>query len=126
MPGRLSRGDSPVRDLGRALLPQPGVTRSPQGTAGARSVNVLRGQPALPHFSRRFTQFRATGSPALRTSAGHVTTSSCTREDSVPQPGHADAPRWSVTAHTSTTPSGPSSASVTRSPGMPNSADAVS
>jgi hypothetical protein len=106
VPGRLSGRDAPVRDLGR-------------------SVNVLRGQSALPHLSRRFTQFRATGSPALRTSAGRVTTSSCTRDDAVPQSGHA-APSQSVTAHTSTTPPGPASTSVTRSPSTPNSADAVS
>ena len=91
-----------------------------------RSVNVLRGQAALSHFSRLFTQLRATLSPARRTSAGRLTTISCTRDDGTPHTGHTAAPSQSVTAHTSTTPSGPGSTPVTRRPGIPNSADAVS
>jgi hypothetical protein len=83
------------------------MTRVPGGTAGTRSVNVLRRHDAFPHFSRRFTQYRATGSPARRTSAGHVATVPCTLEDTVPPSGHAAAPPQPATAHTSTAPSGP-------------------
>ena len=92
MPGRLRRVMPRPATSAAHCSRSRGTRRCPEGTAGHRSVNILRGQPALPHFSRRFTQFRATGSPALRTSAGHVTTTSCTRDDSVPQSGHAAAP----------------------------------
>ena len=74
-------------------------------------MNVMRSQAVFTHFSRSFTQFRSTGSPARRVSFGRVRTISWTRDDSVPQSGHADAPSQSVTAHISTAPDGPGSAS---------------
>jgi hypothetical protein len=126
MPGRLRRRDARSATPAAHCSRSRGATRQPGGTAPIRSVNVLRGQSGFTHFSRFFTQFRSTGSPALRTSFGRVTTTSCTRDDSAPQSGHAAAPPRSVTAHTSTAPPAPGSASVTRSPGTPNSADAVS
>jgi hypothetical protein len=61
-----------------------------------------------------------------RTSGGRVTTISCSRDDTVPQSGHAAAAGQSVTVHTSTAPPGPAAMSATRRPSTPNSADAAS
>ena len=102
------------------------VTRHRGGTCGTDSVNVLRGHSWLPHFRRTLTHRRSTASPARRTSRGRVSTVSCTRSETVPQSGHAAAAGSSVTAHTSSAPSGPACTSVTCRPSTPNSADAVS
>jgi len=102
------------------------VIRHRGGTAGSHSVNVPRAQASAAHFHRRLTHRRSTGSPARRTSRGRVTTVSCSREDTVPQSGHAAAAGQSVTVHTSTAPPGPAATSATRRPSAPNSADAAS
>ena len=67
------------------------VIRHRGGRAGTHSVNVLRGHPWFSHLRRTLTQRRSTASPARRTSRGRVTAVSCTRPETVPQPGHAAA-----------------------------------
>ncbi len=67
------------------------VSRHRGGTDGTHSVNVLRGHSRFSRFRRTLTHRRSTTSPARRTSRGRVTTISCTRPDTVPQPGHAAA-----------------------------------
>jgi hypothetical protein len=63
------------------------ITRHRGGSCGTHSVNVLRPQPSSPHFHRALTHRRSTASPARRTSRGRATTVSCTRHETVPQPG---------------------------------------
>jgi hypothetical protein len=112
VPGRLRRViPQSVTSLAACSRSRP-VIRHRGGTAGSHSVNVPRAQASAAHFHRRFTHRRSTVS--------------CSREDTVPQSGHAAAAGQSVTVHTSTAPPGPASTSATRKPSTPNSADAAS
>jgi len=126
MPGRLGRVIPRSVTSRAACSRSRAVIRHRGGRAGADSVNVLRGHCWFSHLRRTLTHRRSTTSPARRTSRGRVTTVSCTRPETAPQPGHAAEAGQSVTAHTSTVPSAPSSASVTCKPSTPNSTDAVS
>ena len=92
MPGRLSRGDAPLRDLGARLLPQPGrhpaARRDSRQRPGERlaAAGLLRAFPPPLHPAR----------PHPPRAAAHVfrqaVTWSRTRDDTAPQPGHAAAP----------------------------------
>jgi hypothetical protein len=77
VPGRLRRViPQSVTSLAACSRSRP-VIRHRGGTAGSHSVNVPRAQASAAHFHRRFTHRRSTVS--------------CSREDTVPQSGHAAA-----------------------------------
>lgn len=102
------------------------VNRARDGICGNDSVNVARPQSSLPHFHRSLSHTSTTGSAARRTSAGRVTTRSCTRRADTPQLGHTAEPGSSVLTQTVSRPSCSTSTSTTRIPSTPNSVEALS
>ena len=94
------------------------------GSCGTGSVNVSAGQSFPAHFIRRLTRQKSVSCPQARTSRGVTVTYWCTFSETVPQPGHI-AGRV-ILAQTVSRPPAPRSASVTSTPSIPNSTDAVS
>ena len=64
VPGRLRRGDPPVRDLGRGMLPQPAGDRAPRRHLRHPLGERRRGQAAAGHSIRRLTRKKSVSSPA--------------------------------------------------------------
>jgi hypothetical protein len=91
MPGRLRRVMPRPVTSRAACSRSRAVIRHRGGTAGTHSVNVSRGHCWFRPLRRALTHRKSTTSPARRTSRGRVTTVSCTRPETVPQPGHAAA-----------------------------------
>src|SRR6266496_1029676 len=102
------------------------VTRQRGGTAGSDSVKLLRSHETDRHSHRRFTHTTAICPRPWRRSAGCVVTYPLTCADTVPHPGHAAAPRSSVTTHTVRPPPAPASTSATAVPSSANSRVAIS
>ena len=78
VPGRLRRGDPPLRDLVSAVLQQAPGDPAPRRDLRRPLGDVPCGQSPFPHARRRFSRKRSTSRLPYRTSHGQVTTRSCT------------------------------------------------